>query len=205
MKENFDVNEAVEVVKPYFSLIRDVQEKSFLNTIAVKDMLIEGGIPITLKPRAKGCLMSECIKSHLEIALANDTNAKVVEINDIPGLLIAGRVLIRFNKMDDKFHTSIQKRKGYWKFVNQGEQLEGLPEEVVRMWAAFTPVDKQWSAIARYSLLCFDAGMIVWFNNLTSDYSVEQLTIPLQPIEKRRTKVKEMNKDQETKTGTDNK
>lgn len=205
MKQELDLNGMIEVVKPYFSLIRTVQEKSFQGTLQVKDMFIESGLPIVMKPRAKGSIMSDCIKSYLELELANDNNAKVIELNDIPALLIAGKVLVRFNKMDEKFQTSIQKRKGYWKFVNQGEQLDGLPQEVIRIWAAHIPIDKQWSDIARYCLVCFDAGRVIWFNNLTNDYSVTQLSIPLNPnTEKRRTTPKKKKGgDDQSKTGTE--
>lgn len=203
--QNFDISEMEGMVRPYFNLIKDVQQKSFLKTVAIKDMFIEQQVPIVIKPRSKGSIISDCIKVYLEMALANDENAKVIDLNDIPALLIGDKILIRFNKMDEKYQTSIQKRKGYWKFINQGEKIEGFDPEIVRMWAGYIPIDKQWSDIARYFLVCFDAGHVIWFNNLTDNSTVEQLSIYIPPPKTRRTKPKKKDDggEQETKTGSE--
>ena len=202
MKPKFDLEQAIEIVTPYLTLIKQVQEESFNDTDEVKDLFFNKGIPITMTPKAKGSLMSNDIKARLETAIASDPKAKVIEVDGYNALYIENKVLIRFNKLDNKYKSSIQKRKNYWKFVNQGEHLEGFEADVVRLWAGFTPIDKQWSSIARYSLVCFDAGKVIWFNNLTNHYTVKQLPIPLEQPVKRRTKLRKGNNEQETNTGT---
>ena len=200
---DFDFKDVEQLMEPYMPIIRKVQERSFSKTVQFKDMLKMEDFDLTLKPRSKGGIISDCIKTYLENELKGDPNAIVLEINSFPALFIGGKILVRFNKMDEKFHLAIQKRRNYWSFVNQGERLEGFAPDIVKMWAGFIPVDKEWSDIGRYFLVCFDAGQVVWFNDLAG-HKVEQLALELTKPMKKRSKVKERKDDNEqTKTGTE--
>lgn len=201
-----NLENALNVLKPHFESIKGALMNSYLDTVKTKDTLFENGVSFTMTPKTKGCIMSDVLPHHLKSAFANVGNVQIIDLNGVVGLLFNEGVFIKFNKMDENNTPSIQQRKWYKAITNQGQEIEGLPKQVIKLWAGIVPIDKQWSSVARCSLVYFEGGTVVWDTNLT-DTTVRQLSIDITPPStKRRTKPKSQDSNEQgTQTGTDNK
>lgn len=204
--ENFTANleEGLELVEPYFSRIWDALVSSYQATNTMKDRLLEEGVVFTMTPKSKGCIMSDVLPHYLSKAFDGIENVKVIKLNDVAGLLFNNRAFIKFNKMDECNSPSIQQRKWYKAITNQGEELEGLPKQVIKFWAGIVPLDKQWSDIKRCSIAYYEGGTVVYSTDLIN-VGTKQLTIDITPAktEKRRTRAKTNQNEQQTKAGND--
>lgn len=175
-------------------------------TKKIKDYQLERGIICTMTPTTKGSIMSNAMEYYLQQTFVSIEGVKIIKIKNVVGLLFSDKVFIKFNKMDESNKPSIQQRKWYKAITNQGIQIEGLPKQIVKMWAGIIPIDKQWSDVARCSIVYYEGGTVAWSSDLT-DGSVKQLSIDITSItSKRRTtpKNKDGNQDALPKTGTNN-
>ena len=148
--------------------------------------------------------MSNVLEHHLRKALDGIPGVSIVVIGGVVGLLVESKLYVKFNKMDNKHNPSIQRRKWYKAITDQGQEIEGLPKAVVKMWAGIVPLDKPWSDVARCSLVYYEGGTVAWYSNLV-DGDVRQMRIDMKPMEqKRRTKPKKKDGEGDANTGTDN-
>lgn len=160
--------------------------------------------PAHFKNRTKGSFIADRLPVHMQEEFADDINVKLVYIGSVFGIIISEKIFIRFNKMDEKFGVSINKKTASTrKFLNQGI-LDGLPEDITLVWGGFNP-DKPWSQILGYYLACFN-GSLNWHYDIGRGNSTEQLRIDIQvkPTQPKRVRVKKTKKDDD-KTGTNNK
>ena len=201
------IDRAVALISPYYSHIHLALINAYEETKKIKDYQLERGVICTMTPTTKGSIMSNVMEYYLQQAFLDIEGVKIVKIDNVSGLLFSDKVFIKFNKLDESNKPSIQQRKWYKAITNQGTQIEGLPKQIIKMWAGIIPIDKQWSDIARCSIIYYEGGNAVWSTNLT-DASVKQLSIDIIPTNtKRRTTPKNKEGNQDTlssKTGTDN-
>lgn len=194
------------ILKPYYGRITTALSDSFEDATSVKDHWAEKrGLFVFLKPRSIGSNMNDILKSRLTALFYGDPNVKIID-NGFFGILIENKVFIRFNKMDRKFRTSIQKRKKFWSFYNQAE-LEGLPPSAALIWCGFLP-DRGWIKLLGYFLVCYKGGLSWYYDMRTS--SIQQMSIEEEiKLIKRRLSLKDKKKkdgesDKLGNTGTDN-
>jgi hypothetical protein len=196
-----DVN---PILKPYYQVIGNALTESFLDAASSKERMADiRKLFVYFKPRTLGSMINDCLKSRLITALFGDKNVRIVD-GDFFGIVIAEQILIRFNKMDRKFQTSIQKRKKYWVFWNQGE-LPGFPNMTL-LWCGFHP-DAGWTKLMGYSLVCYQGGL-KWYYDMKSSLVQEQLSFEeeIKEEKKRLTAKDKKKKDGNSdlgKTGTD--
>jgi len=198
------LEEALGIVQPHYDRMNAALMSSYRETIYVKDQQRERGVICTMTPKTKGCLMSDTLAYHLTKAFDDVADVEVRIINSVVGLLFSGKVYVKFNKMDENNSPSIQQRKWYKAITNQGQEIDGLPQRVIKMWAGIVPVDKQWSDVARCSLVYYEGGTVAWFTDLVGT-TVQQLSIDMTPQQTmRRTTPKKKDGEQEANTGTNN-
>lgn len=195
------LEQALSIVEPHYGRMHAALMDSYMETVFAKDQQRQRGILSTMTPKTKGCIMSDTLSHHLTKAFEGVEDVEVRIIKDVVGVIFSDKVYIKFNKMDENNSPSIQQRKWYKAITNQGQEIDGLPPRLIKMWAGIVPTDKQWSDVARCSLAYYEGGTVAWFTDLIGT-TVQQLTIDAVPQPKRRTTPKTKDGDQDRATGT---
>ena len=173
MTKKIDFEDVNPILKPYYKTVGEALTESFQDVIKSKEYLAENrGFVFSFKPRTMGSTINDCLKTRLTPAFFENKNVRIID-GDFFGILIEEKILIRFNKMDDKFRTSIQRRKRFWSFWNQGE-LDGFPN-VTLLWCGFVP-DAGWIKLLGYNLVCYQGGL-KWYYDMKAAAVQEQLTL----------------------------
>lgn len=177
MKTILQFKEADEILNPYYNGMKSCLDKCMIECNALCDMFSTTD-PAYFKNRTKGSFFADRLRIHLEKEFGNDANVRFVEIRGALGMVVAEKLVIRFNKMDEKFKVSINKKtKSSKEFIHQFP-IEGL-EELTYVWGGFNP-DKIWSKILGYYLTCVN-GNLNWHydmgrNNMTQQLAIEMPT-----------------------------
>lgn len=198
MKQVLQFNEADKILNPYYEKLVKCLDLSIEDCNLLYDTFSKEA-PATFKARTKGSFFSDRFKVHAENEFSNDPNVRFIELRGAFGIIIGEKIVIRFNKMDNNFQVSINKRtKASKKYLNQ-LPIEGI-EEMTYVWGGFTP-DKIWSSIVGYFLTCVN-GHLNWHYDIGRHQSIQQLIIEIPTEQKTKRVTPKKQSDNIEKTGT---
>lgn len=200
MKSILQFAEANEILKPYYAGLIKCLDKCMEESNTLCD-IFSNEYPANFKNRTKGSFIADRLKVHLTKEFGADSNIRFVEIRGALGIVVAEKLVIRFNKMDEKFRVSINKKtKSSNKYLNQ-LPIEGI-EDLTYVWGGFNP-DKIWSKILGYYLTCSN-GNLNWQYDMGRDNVAQQLSleIPAKQTPKRVKPKKRKDGDSTERTGT---
>lgn len=206
MKNVLQFAEADLLLNRYYKPVMDLLDRCIADCNRLYAVFSEES-PANFKGRTKGSFINDRLKTRMQEHFQGDKNIRVVEYRGIFGIIVANRIFIRFNKMDENFRTAINKKtKQTRRFMSQAE-LHGFPANVTLVWGGYNP-DFTWSVINAYYLVCFNDG-VEWSYDMGREQSSQQLSLDLQPqqekAKKRRvTPKRKPNDDQKQITGTNN-
>jgi hypothetical protein len=202
MKKILQFEEANKHLQPYYEGIKKCLDKCIGDCNLLSDSF-SNEQPASFKNRTKGSFIADRLRVHLSNEFANDSNVKFVEIRGALGLIIAEKIVIRFNKMDEKFRVSINKKTRSSKRYLFQLPIEGL-EDLTYVWGGYNP-DKTWNFIIGYYLTCFN-GTLQWQYDMGRNNITQQLGFEIpaanKPTTKRVKPKKSKDNNSDEKTGT---
>ncbi|HTE24945.1 hypothetical protein [Flavitalea sp.] len=201
MKTILQFEDANEILKPYYSALIKCLDKSFADCNAMSNFFSTQN-PAHFKPRTKGSFIADRLKIHLGNQFDADSNIRFVEIKGALAVVIQEKLVVRFNKIDQRLRMSINRRtKSSKRYLNQ-IPMEGL-EDMTYVWGGYMP-DKIWSTINGYYLTCYN-GNLNWHYDMGKNSSLQQLSIEI-PQDKAAKRVKPKTRqgsNSNKKTGTE--
>lgn len=205
MRDVLQFDEVNSILQAYYEPVMSLLDKAMadynkLYTVFDDDM------PTEYKGRTKGSFINCRLKARMMQYFRDDKNVKIVDYRGIFGIIVSDRIFIRFNKMDSKFNTSINKKTQQTQRFMQQAELNGFPSNVSLVWGGYNP-DTGWTSISGYYLVSFNSG-VEWHYDMGRNVSSQQLALPLQPVveeqPKKRVTPKKRTDQGDTKTGTNN-
>ncbi|MBS1774417.1 MAG: hypothetical protein JST82_16285 [Bacteroidetes bacterium] len=205
MRNVLPFDEANIILSDYYKPVMGLLDKCIEDYNKLYSVFNDG-FPVVYKGRTKGSFINDRLKMRMLDYFKNDSNVQVVEHRGIFGIIVADKLFIRFNKMDEKFVTAINKKTRQTRMFMRQAEIQGFPSNVTLLWGGYNP-DLTWSNINGYYLVCYNDG-IEWHYDMGRGVASQQLALNLQPqtekSKKRRVTPKQKPGEQTKKTGTDN-
>lgn len=194
--------EANKILLPYYSIIKNVIKQSFDDVNDIKEFFATKGLFLHQKPRSKGSTLNDILKTRFTDIFNEDKNVTVID-NGVVGLLIDGKIFIRFNKMDYKFSLSVSRTKSLKNYYNQGaDEIEGIPANVTILFGGFV-TDKSWAELKGYFLTCYNSSLLWYYDLGTNVVQQTELDLDVKPEKKKRFSPKLPKEGENEKTGTE--
>lgn len=160
-------NEAVQLAGKYFDRIANVINSAFMDYIHALNEMNSIGIKTDFKARTSASLIHDFIRTRAFEEFDDETNVKVSEFNGIFGLLILGKIFIRFKKLGRDLSTSNVRTDQVELFDKQQLELPGLGQ-LTMLTAGYVP-DITYTSIHNMYLTCRRDDQIVWHKDIYSD------------------------------------
>lgn len=150
--------------------------------------------------RSRACLVFDFFVRRAIAVFAGDTSVNVIRRDETAKFVFSGQVVLRFKKADDSGMGSNIQTQATLKFVDQEQQLPGMPDvhkvELVYM------LNRLQSRIEEVAVVARDGNVCLWSYALTPAESAAVIPLPLtNALEPARVKVKVKDVDTDQKKG----
>ena len=165
-KEHVDI-----LIDKYFPRIISAIRKGFNDYLDIIHYRFEKGEMINYSARTIASIIHDNIRMSISRQFIDEPNIIAKDFNGIFGLIIEGKLLIRFKKFNEDFSTSNIPTRQTISFDNQ-ESIEGFPEIPTFLYSGYIP-DETWSSIKNIYLICREGSVNRWVKDL-GDIDVQQ-------------------------------
>lgn len=201
MREILKSEEVDNVIQKYYPRIVTSIKKGFDDYLDLIRYRSLKGEMTDYTPRTIASIIHDNLRMNITQQFNNEPDVITKDFNGIFGLLIEGKLLIRFKKFNKDFSTSNVPTRQTLSFDNQ-ESIEGFPEVPTFLYSGYIH-DGTWSSIKNIYLICREGNVTRWAKDL-AETNVEQSTLEFvvdhQEIETPKIRAKSTI----TKTGTSN-
>jgi len=201
MRQILKREEVDNVIQKYYPRIIKAIRKGFDDYLDMIRYRSLKGEMIDYTPRTIASIIHDNLRMNITQQFNNEPNVITRDFNGIFGLLIEGKLLIRFKKFNEDFSTSNVPTHQTLSFDNQ-ESIEGFPEVPTFLYSGYIH-DGTWSSIKNIYLICREGNVTRWVKDL-AEINVEQSTLEFDIDHQEIETPKIRAKSSITKTGTSN-
>lgn len=166
-------SEAISLAGKYFDRIAKVIKSAFSDYMDALKEINSLGIKTNFKARTSASLIHDFIRNRAFEEFDQEESVKVSEFNGIFGLLIFGKMFIRFKKLGRDLSTSNVKTDQVELFDKQQFEIPGLGQ-LTMLTAGYIP-DITGTSIQNICLTCRRDDQIIWHKDLLSEAIQENL------------------------------
>src|SRR5205085_3457767 len=110
----------------YFGRLEKNIREGFTDYLKILSDMGDRGLKTNFKARTAACLIHDCIQTRLREAFFFEQNIKVGEYNSIFGIIISGKIFIRFKKLDHHLKASNARTEQSELFHKQQLEIPGF-------------------------------------------------------------------------------
>jgi hypothetical protein len=173
MRNIISKEEAEKILMKYYPRIVKSIYRGFEDYLEVANEQAIKGINVDFKPRTIASLIHDFIKFRIRDEFSDIDNAITREFNDVFGLYLDNKILIRFKKFNPGLTTSNIETKQTLGYYHQ-YSINGFPDKPTFLYAGYMP-DKTWTSIKNIYIICRKGEDLEWIKDLTS--TIEQTKI----------------------------
>lgn len=176
MKTITTLDEAMEILKPYYNDIISVMKEGFDDFKKTQEFINENIGFVNLQVRTRTNLIHDFTAQKIVDKFSEADGLEVGVFNRIFGINVEEKLFVRFKKMNKHFAVSNLKTRQHRRFMNQ-YSIEGLPAESTYLFAGYIP-ELSWQGVHGIYLACWNGDVLQWIDD-AGNRSMEQLTIKL--------------------------
>jgi hypothetical protein len=159
--------EANRIAGAHFGQIATVIDGAFDDYTRALNGISSIGIRTDFKSRTAANFVHDLIASHARLAFFDDSEVKVGEFNGIFGLVIKGKIFVRFKKLNSDMKTANVPTEQAEQFNKQQLELPGLGR--LTLLTAGYVLDRTGTAIRNIYLTCRRGNEIIWHRDLRGE------------------------------------
>lgn len=199
MREILHKEEADALLGTYYPRIVEAIYNGFEDYLDLMRYRSERGKMTDYHARTIASLIHDNIAMSISRQFIDEPAVIAKEFNGIYGLLLEGKLLIRFKKLNEDYSTSNIQTRQTISYDNQ-ESIEGFPEIPTFLYCGYVP-DETWSSIKNIYLICREGNDNRWIKDLGT-IDVQQNSLVFEDAEKIGERPRVRAKSAITKTGT---
>ena len=180
MRNLLEKEEVDDLLEKYYPRIISAIKDGFDDYLDIVRLRSEKGEMTDYSARTIASIIHDNIRMRISREFLDDAEVITKDFNGIFGLLIIGKLLIRFKKFNEDFSTSnipTQQTKNY----DNQESIEGFPEVPTFLYCGYVH-NGTWSSIKNIYLICREGEENRWIKDLSSA-DIEQSTIVFESVE----------------------
>jgi hypothetical protein len=156
--------ETANLAGPYFTKISTVIQRGFQDYLEMLDSQTAKGIRTSFHARTMASFIHDQIQVRARNEFSSEPSVKVDEFNGMFGLLISGKVFIRFKKLNAEMKASNVKTEQVDLFRKQQLEIPGFGR-LMLLTAGYVP-DPTWTIIQSIFLTCQQEDEVIWYKDL---------------------------------------
>lgn len=199
MRELLKKEEVDTLIEKYYPKIVSAIRKGFDDYLDVIRYRSGKGEMVDYSARTIASIIHDNIRMSISRLFADEPNVMTKDLNGIFGLILEGKLLIRFKKFNEDFSTSNIPTRQTISFDNQ-ESIEGFPEIPTFLYSGYIH-DGTWSSIKNIYLICREGNINRWVKDL-GETSIQQNTLEFEVTEQKTDTPRVRAKTDIKKTGT---
>lgn len=164
MREILKKEEADALLSKYYPRIVDAIQKGFEDYLDLIRYRSEQGKMTDYNARTIASIIHDNIAMSLSLQFSDEPAVSAKDFNGIYGLLLEGKLLIRFKKLNEDYSTSNIPTRQTISYDNQ-ESIEGFPEIPTFLYCGYIH-DGTWSSIKNIYLICREGNVNRWVKDL---------------------------------------
>jgi hypothetical protein len=180
MRKLLEKEEVDELLDKYYPRIKSAIKGGFDDYLAIVHFRSEKGEMTDYSARTIASIIHDNIRMRISREFLDDPEVITNDFNGIFGLLIVGKLLIRFKKFNEDFSTSNIPTRQTINFDNQ-ESIEGFPEVPTFLYCGYIH-NGTWSSIKNIYLICREGEENRWIKDLSSP-DIEQRALIFESAE----------------------
>jgi hypothetical protein len=179
MEEIFSHEQIEECINPHYGRILEAMNRAFQDYMDLSTNSPQF-INTPLAKRTIAGLVHDFTKRRIVDAFQDIENVTTGTFNSIFGLVINGKVFIRFKKIKPGFSTANIQTKQTKEYNQQVIEFPDFPGKTIFLYAGYQ-LNSTWTGINNFYMFCREGECITWIKDLSSIAEQTSLNLVTMP------------------------